>query len=157
MYRRLVEHRIRQLWDAANRGDLDAILDNFAARFSYVGLAGDTPLSTECHTVDELRDHLVTVATTFPGVRYDVASVMAGGWPHHTRVMTVIDVHAPLADGTRYANQIVQYVQLRWGKVTEARGIVDVQKVHDALARQAAVPIGTTDTTDAAALTPAAT
>ena len=138
MYRRLVERQIRRLWEAANQADLDTVLAQFAPEFHYVGLAAGTPLAADCHTLDELREHLVTVAVTFPGVHYHVNAVMVGGWPHHTRVITVVDVQAPLADGTRYVNQIVQHVRLRWGKVVEARALLDLQKVQDALARQSA-------------------
>jgi ketosteroid isomerase-like protein len=135
MYHLLVAHRVRLMWKAANAADLDTVLADFAPTFEYTSLAGDTPLSAECTTLDELTEHFVTAALTFPGTVFDVDSVLVNGWPWFTRVVAVVDVTAPLPDGSRYVNQMVQYVHLRWGKVVRVRALLDVQKLEDALAR----------------------
>jgi ketosteroid isomerase-like protein len=138
MYHLLVSRRVHRMWKAANAADLDTVLADFAPTFEYSSLAGDTALSAECTTIDELTTHFVTAALTFPGTVFTVNSVMVAGWPNLTRVVAVIDVAAPLPDGTQYVNQMVQYIHLKWGKVVKVRALLDLQKLEDGLARLAA-------------------
>jgi ketosteroid isomerase-like protein len=134
MYRRFVEYRTKKLWEAVNRSDLDAVLAEFAPVFEYRSHAGDTPLSGVSRTREELANHLATVALALPSATYTVETVIASGWPQRTRTVTVVEVVAPLPDGSRYYNEIVQHVILRWGKVVEVTQLLDVQKREAALA-----------------------
>jgi hypothetical protein len=47
--------------------------------------------------------------------------VAVSGWPGATVAATRFGVEATLPDGTAYRNQGMQYLRLRWGKVTEDR------------------------------------
>lgn len=134
MYRHYVAYRVKKMWQAVNRSDLAAVLAEFAPRFEYRSLAGDTPLSGVCHDVGELGAHLATAALALPGATYEVETVIATGWPSRTRAVAVVEVVAPRPDGTRYYNEIVQHVVLRWGKVVEVTQLLDVQKLEAALA-----------------------
>jgi ketosteroid isomerase-like protein len=73
----------------------------------------------------------------FPGLRFEVKDVVAGGGPWHLRIFTRIDFVKPMPDGTPYVNVVMQRMVMRWGRITEVHTLEDTQRCARLLAWQA--------------------
>jgi ketosteroid isomerase-like protein len=138
MYRSIVAARTRKVWRQINAGNLDAPVRMAAEdlRFTFVG---GTPLGASFVGRDQFREWFQGVFDRFPDVRFEVRDVVVGGSPWRTRVAVRLTITASLADGTPYANQAVQWITLRWGRMIDDWVIEDTLALDDACRRQAAV------------------
>ena len=89
---------------------------------------GDHALGGERRTVAAMRVWWERVFGLLPGVRFKPREVMLAGWPWATP-----------PDGTAY--DFNQFVETRWGRITEVRTLEDTQKPDRALRRKAAAGI----------------
>ena len=78
----------------------------------------------------------------FPDITFDVQDVIVSGWPWHTRIAVRIAIGATLADGTRYENEAVQWLTLRWGRMTDDWVLEDTLALDVACRRQPALVRG---------------
>ena len=53
-----------------------------------------------------------------PGLRLNLTNLVVAGWPWNTTVVARLAVTATLADGTPYVNEAIQWIRLRWGRMT---------------------------------------
>ena len=137
MYRRIVAARTRSVWRRINARDVEAPWRMAAddLRFTFVGA---TPLGASFVGRDRFRDWLGAVFDRFPDITFDVRDVVVAGWPWRTRVAVRLAIAATLVDGTRYENEAVQWVTLRWGRMIDDWVIEDTLALEDACRRQQA-------------------
>lgn len=67
------------------------------------------------------------------GVRFEPTEIVVAGGPWNTVVTTRLRITATLPGGSDYANEGVQFLRLRWGKVVEDHIYEDTQKIARAL------------------------
>ena len=132
MYRLIVAARIRGIFARLNAGDSEAMIRSLAPRFTY-RFYGDHALGGERTTPAAMRAWWGRVFRLLPGLRFEPRDVLVAGPPWSTRVATDVVAHVTLPDGTRYENVVNQFVELRWGRVTEIRTLEDTQKLARAL------------------------
>jgi ketosteroid isomerase-like protein len=70
----------------------------------------------------------------FPGISIEPVAIAVNSWPWNTLVATRFTVRADLPDGSRYRNEGMQYLRLRFGKIVEDRLYEDTKALVDALA-----------------------
>ncbi|MFD7641747.1 nuclear transport factor 2 family protein [Kitasatospora sp. NPDC059795] len=137
MYHAITRAKVRSLWRRIGAGDYLAAVETAApdVRFRFVG---DTPVSAELTGRDAFEDWFRALFARFPGLRLTLRDVVVRGWPWRTTVVVRLDVEATLADGTAYRNEAVQWLTLRWGRMTADEVFEDTKALDEACRRQAA-------------------
>jgi ketosteroid isomerase-like protein len=132
MYRRIVERKLRQGFDALNCGDHAQVMSLFAARFEHV-FFGNHALGGARHQRKSIVPWYARLKLLFPDLHFEVQSVAVRGMPWNTVAMVEWRDHFTLRDGTRGGNQGVHVLRLKWGKVVSLRVYCDTQVVAAAL------------------------
>jgi ketosteroid isomerase-like protein len=135
MYKLIVAHQVRGVWDALNKRDYEPVLKGFARRFRYENVAADHALGGTFTTRAQMAEHFELLFKLLPDIRFTVEDVLVRGLPHRTSVIVDVKVAASLPDGSPYENRLVQHMDLRWGKVTGVRALIDNVRARDAIAR----------------------
>ncbi|HEY2766704.1 MAG TPA: nuclear transport factor 2 family protein [Solirubrobacteraceae bacterium] len=128
MYSWLVGLIVRRGFRRLNAGDLSA-LGMFApdARFVFPGRHS---FAADSRDPNEIRAWFERFIALRP--HFEIADVIASGPPWNMRVGVCFADHFSLPDGSKYENQGMQYVRLRWGRVQLDRLFLDTQRVADA-------------------------
>ncbi len=137
MYHRFVAGRVRAAFAAINAGNWESMIAGMAPTFTY-RFYGDHALSGERHTAAALRLWWQRIERLLPGTVFRVEDVLVAGWPWSTHIATRVSVDAGLPDGSRYGNVVMQFMRMRWGKITEVRTLEDTEVLARALDRLAA-------------------
>jgi ketosteroid isomerase-like protein len=136
MYHAIVRNKLRSVWRVINTGEYEAAVRQAAPNLAFRFL-GDTALGADLTGRDEFRAWFGRVFEIFPGISFEVRDVIVAGWPWNTTFAVRLVVRAPLADGTAYENEAVQWGRLRWGRLVEDIVQEDTLRLADALRRQA--------------------
>jgi ketosteroid isomerase-like protein len=132
IYRRIVEMKLRQGFDALNRGDHAQVMSMFAPRFEHV-FFGNHALAGARHQRSSIMPWYARLKLLFPDLRFEVQSVAVRGLPWNTVALVEWRDQFSLPDGTRGANQGVHVLRLKWGKVVSLRVYCDTQVVAAAM------------------------
>jgi ketosteroid isomerase-like protein len=137
MYRAIVAARTRRVWRSIDERDIEAPFRLAApdVRFTFVG---STPLGATFTGRDEFRAWLARAFDRFPDLHFEVRDVAVKGWPWNTRVAVRLCITATLNDGSAYRNDAVQWITLRWGRMTDDWVLEDTLALQQACDRQAA-------------------
>lgn len=131
LYKTIVESKVRGVFDGLSEGRLDALTSQLADDFEYTYL-GDHALGgvrTTMAAMEAWGDRLYTV---FPDIAFRVDEVAVKGPPWNTTVLVHVVVTSPT-----HPNELFQKVQLRWGKVTSVRTLVNLEALATNLQRRA--------------------
>jgi len=128
--RRIIESGYRK----QNRGDYGAVANMFAAdgRFEF---EGETPFGGERRGRDEIQAWFELVAREFGRLNLNARDVTVAGPPWNLRVIVRFSDRYELITGETMSNHGYQFLRIAWGKVKEDRILVDLDVVHQALAR----------------------
>jgi len=116
MYRTIVRNRYKKAWAAMNAHDYEAIISLLAESFE-VRFIGDTSLGGSRHTREAMRAWFQRFFRLFPDARFEMRDVAVDGWPWNTGIFGTFEINATVL-GQRYDNVFVQFVKMRWGRVT---------------------------------------
>ncbi len=132
MYRMIVAAKARATWKRISAGELQAAADvaDPDMRFRFVG---DTALGADLRGRDAFLAWFRATNERLPGLAFTVTDVLVGGWPWRTRVSVRLAITAPLPDGTRYQNEGVQWMVLRWGRMMDDWVLEDTVALQRAL------------------------
>ena len=83
MYHAIVRRRLKQLFDAINRGDAEPVLRQFAGRFEHSFL-GDTALGGSRRTLAATRRWYERLYRLLPDIRFDLDKIAVSGGPWNT-------------------------------------------------------------------------
>jgi ketosteroid isomerase-like protein len=117
MYRAIVRKRIRDLFDAVNRGDAEPVLRAFAGKFEHSFL-GDSALGGSRRTLASTKRWYERLFRLLPDIRFDLRRISVSGGPWNTLVLVEWDETNSGADGVRTTNRGVHVAHLAWGRVT---------------------------------------
>jgi ketosteroid isomerase-like protein len=137
MYHAMVRRNARAVYRRLGEGDLEGVLRSFSptAVFSFVG---EHALGGRLEGIDLIRQWFERVSRLFPDLRLHPRNIVVSGMPWNTMVATRFGVTATLPDGRPYANEGMQFLRLRWGRVVEDRLYEDTQALVSALQVMAA-------------------
>lgn len=140
MYRTIVAMRFRALWRRIGADEFDLAVAQAAPgmRFTFVG---DIPLGTSVTGTDALRAWFRQLDELFPGIHLELQDVIVKGWPWNTTVAARLHITAELQDETAYQNHAVQWVRMRWFKMTDDWVIEDTVALAAACSVQSAARI----------------
>jgi len=117
MYHAIVRRRLKQLFDAINRGDAEPVLRQFAGRFEHSFL-GDTALGGSRRTLAATRRWYERLYRLLPDIRFDLDKIAVSGGPWNTiAVIEWLETNSG-TDNVRTYNRGIHVVHLRWGRAT---------------------------------------
>ncbi len=136
MYKTIVERRVRSVFDDINAGNYQAMIDGLAPGFEYRFL-GDHPLSGRRTSTTTMRAWWQRLFRLLPNASFELHDVIVQGHPLNTRVAVRSTITATLDSGEPYRNDVMQFMGLRLGKVTDVETMEDTahfERVLDAMA-----------------------
>jgi ketosteroid isomerase-like protein len=137
MYKMIVRAKLRRLFAGASAGNWQPIVDGFADDFSY-RFVGNTPLGGTRRTRQAMQAWWTRLLHLFPGAQFLPQEIVVQGPPWNTTVMThmLFRAHLPAVGGATpvpYENEVMQLMQLRWGRITSIVTVEDTQRFVDVL------------------------
>ena len=135
--RALVRHGIRRL----NEGDPEFLL-RLARPDAEIAFPGDNSWSSMHRPVVKGRRRHAThrgidecrgFATRFveTGLQFEIEDVLVNGGPWNTRVAIRANDFLPGPDGDEYANRVVAFLELRWGRLVAWEDYEDTERVAE--------------------------
>jgi len=118
MYHAIVRRRIRQIFDAVNRGNAQPVLDQFARRFEHTFLGDDHALGGTRRTLAATQKWYDRLYRLLPDIRFDLREMSVSGGPWNTIVVVAWEETNSGTDGVRTTNRGYHVVQLSWGRAT---------------------------------------
>jgi ketosteroid isomerase-like protein len=118
MYHAIVRRRVKQLFDAVNRGDAEPVLQAFAPRFEH-SFIGEHALGGSRRTLAATRQWYKRLYRLLPDIRFSVKEITVSGGPWNTLVVAEWDETNSGTDGVRTHNSGIHVLRLRWGRATQ--------------------------------------
>lgn len=139
MYKTIVRAKVKALFEEANRGNWQAIVDNLSDRFQY-RFVGDSPLGGTRTSKPAMRAWFGRIYKLFPDAKLTPQTIVVEGFPWSTQVMTYVKFSGslPSVNGSLpelYENEVMQLMHLRWGRINSVLTIEDTQRFVDILPR----------------------
>jgi ketosteroid isomerase-like protein len=134
MYAMIVERIVRNGFRQLSSGHPAAVLKLFAED-AELRFPGQHALGGHWRGRVAITAWFERLLHTLPGIRFDIHDVHVRGMPWNTRVLTRFTDTVPMTDGPPVVNHGVQYLKLRWGRITEDVLYLDTQVVADACVR----------------------
>jgi ketosteroid isomerase-like protein len=132
LYHRIVAGKLRKAFADINAGNWQSMVDTLAPKFTYV-FYGTHALSGERHTKEAISQWWQRALRILPEVTFTPEEIVVSGWPWLTKVATRVRIDGPLPDGSRYENTMMQFLHLRWGRISEIRTLEDTAVLQHAL------------------------
>jgi ketosteroid isomerase-like protein len=132
MYHAMVKKNARATYRALSRGDRDKVVSSFAPD-ALLTFSGDHALGGSFRGRDAIRGWFERLFACFPDLEFRPHTIVVEGFPWNTSVATRFAVSATLPNGKPYSNEGMQFLRIRWGRVTEDRLYEDTQALADAL------------------------
>ena len=132
MYHAAVRRIIRRTYRALSRGDYERVVQSFAPG-AVLCFAGHHALGGTFEGTAAIRSWFQRLFRVFPGLQLEPQRIVVEGFPWNTWVATRFTVTATLPTGEPYANEGMQFLNIRWGRVIEDRLVEDTQALAAAL------------------------
>jgi ketosteroid isomerase-like protein len=137
MYKTIVRQRIIGLFAKANAGNWQAIIDALSDDFTY-RFIGDKPLGGTRTKKTSMQKWFQRIYILVPDAKLIPQRVVVEGPPWNTHVMTYVKFRGtlPSVDGakdTPYENEVMQLLNLKWGKVHSVLTIEDTLRFANIL------------------------
>ena len=128
----IVARKIRASWCEVQRRNPGAVVDQFARDFEY-RFVGEHALGGVRRTRASQLAWFERLFRVFGSIEFTVRDVIVTGPPWHTRAAVLLDVRIPGERGYTAAervwtNEVMQTVELRWGRITRIVTMTDTQR-----------------------------
>ena len=145
MYHAIVKRRIRALIAEVNRGNPQAVVDALAPKFVY-RFVGDTPLGGTRTRKESMQAWFARIFELVPDATLHAENIMVEGFPWNTSIMTYVKFRGTLPavkghPAAPYENEVMQLMQLKWGKLHSVLTIEDSLRFANILPRLSAAGI----------------
>ena len=132
MYRMIVARKIRASWREVQQRNAGAVVDQFARDFEY-RFVGEHALGGVRRTRASQLEWFERLFRVFPSIEFTVRDVIVTGPPWRTRAAVLLDVRIPGERGYSdaepvWTNEVMQTVELRWGRITRIVTMTDTQR-----------------------------
>ncbi len=142
MYHAYVEKRVRELFDAVNRGQPDPVFAMFGAEFEHIFLGRDHALGGKRTKLESVRRWYGRLYRLLPDIHFNVTRVTVCGGPWHTiAVAEWIETNSG-TDGVVTTANGHNIVFLRWGAAYRLIIAPDTRKLSSTLHRLACLGVG---------------
>jgi ketosteroid isomerase-like protein len=117
MYRMIVRRQYLRAWRAMNEHNYQAIIDQLASDFR-VTFIGATSLGGTRTSRQAMAAWFQRLFRLLPDARFELREIAVDGPPWNTRIAGLITIRATTPLGEPYENVFVQFVRLRYGRIT---------------------------------------
>lgn len=117
MFRMIARRQYRRAWQAMNAHDYDAIIRQFASDFRMT-FHGDTSLGGTRTTRAAMAAWFERLFRLLPDARFELRQMAVDGPPWNTRIAGLFTLTATTPLGEPYQNVFVQFVRLRFGRIS---------------------------------------
>jgi ketosteroid isomerase-like protein len=135
----IAARQYRRGLDAAERGDLDALLRQFDERCTLTFI-GDSPLGARLHGRADIRRWFERFGRLLPSPRFEILRVVVAGPPWRQQLAAHVLIHSTV-DGEPYRNQFAHFLTLRWARVVDDLVVEDTQMWERACRRLVAAGV----------------
>ncbi|CAD5257164.1 conserved hypothetical protein [Bosea sp. 62] len=118
MYQRIVQARVRALFDAVNRGDAEPVIAAFARTFEHRFLGDDHALGGSRTSLSAVRDWYERLYRLLPDIHFDLERIDVAGPPWNAVVVVDWRETNSGTDGVRTFNRGHHVLHLAWGRAT---------------------------------------
>lgn len=136
MYHAIVRRKLRQAFEAINAGRYEGIVAQFAPRHRHA-MHGRHALAGERRSLHSTAQWYERLKRLLPDLRFEVESIVIGGWPWNTHAAVAWKDRFTLPDGERGSNAGVHVFRLAWGRVQSLEIHCDTAKLEAYCARMA--------------------
>jgi ketosteroid isomerase-like protein len=131
VYRFLARPQVEAMFDRLGEGDWDAIVARLTPDVHHV-FPGDHPLGGQRNDRDAVLRWFERLGRLYPGHRFEVHRVAAGGWPWDLWIAAQWTAHLRPRIGDPYENQGSHWIRVRRGRVSHFHAYLDTQLIADA-------------------------
>jgi ketosteroid isomerase-like protein len=144
LFRALVRRATSRVYERLSAGDYATPLRSFAPT-AVLRFYGDHALGGHIEGREAIRAWFERLLEIFPDLRLRPLTIVVNGFPWDAVVATRFVATATLPDGRPYANNGMQLIRLRWGRVVEDLLFEDTAALSQALTTIAAAgrPVAT--------------
>jgi ketosteroid isomerase-like protein len=128
----MVKKNARAIYRALSRRDRDKVVSSFAPG-AILTFSGDHALGGTFEGREAIGDWFDRLFGCFPDLELRPHTIVVEGFPWNTSVATRFAVTATLPSGKSYSNEGMQFLRIRWGRVTEDRLYEDTVALSEAL------------------------
>jgi ketosteroid isomerase-like protein len=144
VYKTIVARNVRRSYRLLSEGNPEkGVVAGMADAFEYAFI-GDPELPTAgvVHSKDALREVFGRIGALLPGLQLQPQKIVVSGWPWNTTVMSWVQLRGRTAVGEPYANDLLQIMTIRFGKIVALHQLEDTQRLAAACERmaQAGIP-----------------
>lgn len=132
IYRAVIERKLRNTFDALNRGDYEPVLSSFGLPVEHT-FFGDHALAGSRHGMDFIAPWYARLKTLFPDLHFEIDAMAVSGTPWNTTAMVEWRDRFSLRDGAVRGNQGVHVIKIRWGRVISLHIYCDTQVLGSVL------------------------
>lgn len=132
MYKQIVERKVRGIFSEINEGNYQAMIDGLAPNFEYRFL-GSHPLSGRRTSTKTMQLWWQRLFRLLPEASFELHDVVVQGHPLKTKVAVRSTITARPVMGGSYSNDVMQFMTLRLGKVTDIETMEDTARFGDFL------------------------
>lgn len=137
MYHTIVEKKLRHSFAELNRGNLQAIVDQFTPDAEH-WFSGDHALAGRRVGTADIVAWYDRLGKVMPDLSFEICNVVVRGWPWRTVAMVEWVDSFTDPSGTRHSNQGTHVVHLAWGRITRLHIYCDTALLAGILADMAA-------------------
>jgi ketosteroid isomerase-like protein len=126
MYSWIVGKVLRRQIAALTEGDAAALLGSFAAD-AHLVFPGSSSFGGDHKGKEAVGAWIERFAALHPS--FTIHDVGVAGPPWNMRIFFRFSDRIPIPGGGEYANEGMEYMRIRWGKIREQRVYLDTEKV----------------------------
>lgn len=128
MYHFVLKRILRSAFAKINRGEYEAIVNQFAPVFEHT-FYGEHALGGTRTTPESNRRWYQRLAKIFPDLHFTITTIDVSGWPWNTTASVEWKDRFSGPDGTIHNNQGVHVFRFKWGRVTSLHIYTDTYKL----------------------------
>lgn len=134
MYHRIVRSKVYKTFGYLNQHDYEAVTATFDPLLIH-SFAGSSALGGMRHSRSTAQLWYQRLFRLFPDIRFSVKNVVISGLPWDTRVAVQFRVDLSEPDETAFYNEVAQFLQIKWGRITQMYLYEDTDKLAGLLGR----------------------
>jgi ketosteroid isomerase-like protein len=147
VYKTIVARNARRSYRLLSQGNPEkGVVAGVADAFEHAFIGDpDLPIAGVVHSKHALRQVFDRIGALLPGLQLHPKRIVVSGWPWNTTVMSWVQLRGRTAAGEPYANDLLQVMTIRFGKIVALHQLEDTQRLAAACERMAEAGIADAD------------
>lgn len=126
MYAFFVRKTVKRVFEYLNQGDYESVLKGISPSITHT-FSGTHALGGTRHSIEAMRQWFQRLYLLSPELNFTLKNIAVSGFLWDTTIAVEwVDAAKP-ADGSKYFNEGVHIIKMRWGKVVYLHAYLDTQ------------------------------